>query len=198
MGSPALWAATSCPSPHPSSAIARLARQAAATSTCATRSLAAPAASPAAGRNCSRHPANLQQQQSKVGRKQQLWAAGHGGAAAPRPLRAQGAMALGRRWADAGAMAWAGGSAPARRLRSPPPLLHCSPAPSLRPPQGSPFYRIFAADARCPRDGRHLEQLGHFDPVPSASFIERGRRLGAAAAVALDACCAAVVHWQRC
>ncbi|KAL4856734.1 30S ribosomal protein S16-2 [Chlorella vulgaris] len=29
-----------------------------------------------------------------------------------------------------------------------------------------PFYRIFAADARCPRDGRHLEQLGHFDPIP--------------------------------
>ncbi|PRW60506.1 30S ribosomal S16 [Chlorella sorokiniana] len=29
-----------------------------------------------------------------------------------------------------------------------------------------PFYRIFAADARCPRDGRHLEQLGHYDPIP--------------------------------
>lgn len=22
------------------------------------------------------------------------------------------------------------------------------------------------ADSRCPRDGRHLEQVGHYDPVP--------------------------------
>mmetsp|Transcript_11433 Transcript_11433/g.25980 ORF Transcript_11433/g.25980 Transcript_11433/m.25980 type:complete len:109 (+) Transcript_11433:210-536(+) len=29
-----------------------------------------------------------------------------------------------------------------------------------------PFYRIYAADARAPRDGKHLENLGHFDPVP--------------------------------
>lgn len=32
--------------------------------------------------------------------------------------------------------------------------------------QNWPFYRIFVADSRCKRDGRHLEQLGHFDPVP--------------------------------
>ena len=32
--------------------------------------------------------------------------------------------------------------------------------------QNLPFYRIFAADARSPRDGRHLENLGYYDPVP--------------------------------
>jgi small subunit ribosomal protein S16 len=31
-----------------------------------------------------------------------------------------------------------------------------------------PFYRIFVADSRSPRDGRHLEVVGHFDPVPGA------------------------------
>lgn len=29
-----------------------------------------------------------------------------------------------------------------------------------------PFYRIFVADSRSPRDGRHLEVVGHFDPIP--------------------------------
>lgn len=29
----------------------------------------------------------------------------------------------------------------------------------------SPFYRIVAADSRSPRDGRHIEQLGVFDPT---------------------------------
>lgn len=28
-----------------------------------------------------------------------------------------------------------------------------------------PFYRIVAADARSPRDGRFLERLGHYDPL---------------------------------
>jgi hypothetical protein len=31
-----------------------------------------------------------------------------------------------------------------------------------------PFYRIFVADSRSPRDGRHLEVVGHFDPLPGA------------------------------
>lgn len=31
-----------------------------------------------------------------------------------------------------------------------------------------PFYRIFVADSRSPRDGRHLEVVGHFDPIPGA------------------------------
>lgn len=29
-----------------------------------------------------------------------------------------------------------------------------------------PFYRVFVADSRSPRDGRHLECVGHFDPIP--------------------------------
>ncbi len=28
----------------------------------------------------------------------------------------------------------------------------------------APFYRIVAADARSPRDGRFIEQLGTYDP----------------------------------
>lgn len=28
----------------------------------------------------------------------------------------------------------------------------------------SPFYRIVVADQRMPRDGRFIEQLGHYDP----------------------------------
>ena len=28
-----------------------------------------------------------------------------------------------------------------------------------------PFYRIVAASKKCPRDGRFLEQLGHYDPT---------------------------------
>ncbi len=28
-----------------------------------------------------------------------------------------------------------------------------------------PFYRIVAADSRSPRDGRYIEQLGHYDPM---------------------------------
>ena len=28
-----------------------------------------------------------------------------------------------------------------------------------------PFYRVVAADARSPRDGRCIEQLGYYDPM---------------------------------
>ena len=28
-----------------------------------------------------------------------------------------------------------------------------------------PFYRVVAADSRFPRDGRHLEVLGHYNPM---------------------------------
>ena len=31
-----------------------------------------------------------------------------------------------------------------------------------------PFYRIFVADSRSPRDGRHIEVVGHFDPITGA------------------------------
>ena len=30
-----------------------------------------------------------------------------------------------------------------------------------------PFYRINAMDTRSPRDGRVVEQLGHYDPIES-------------------------------
>ncbi len=29
----------------------------------------------------------------------------------------------------------------------------------------SPFYRIVVADSRSPRDGRFIEQVGHYNPV---------------------------------
>ncbi len=28
-----------------------------------------------------------------------------------------------------------------------------------------PFYRVIASDSRSPRDGRFIEQLGHYDPM---------------------------------
>ena len=28
-----------------------------------------------------------------------------------------------------------------------------------------PSYRIVVADSRCPRDGRCIEQIGHYDPM---------------------------------
>lgn len=28
-----------------------------------------------------------------------------------------------------------------------------------------PFYRVVAADRRCPRDGRHIEVLGYYNPM---------------------------------
>ena len=33
----------------------------------------------------------------------------------------------------------------------------------------SPFYRIVAADARSPRDGRFIEQIGTYDPTKDPS-----------------------------
>ena len=32
-----------------------------------------------------------------------------------------------------------------------------------------PFYRIVAADAKAPRDGRHLEILGTYNPLPTST-----------------------------
>ena len=35
-----------------------------------------------------------------------------------------------------------------------------------------PFYRVMAADSRSPRDGKHLEVLGYYNPLPgSLSFV---------------------------
>jgi len=41
----------------------------------------------------------------------------------------------------------------------------------------APFYRIVAADARAPRDGRFLEILGYYDPTkkPEVLHIKRDR-----------------------
>lgn len=34
-----------------------------------------------------------------------------------------------------------------------------------------PFYRVVAADKRCPRDGRHIEVIGHYNPMTQPSEI---------------------------
>lgn len=38
-----------------------------------------------------------------------------------------------------------------------------------------PFYRIVAADARAPRDGRFLEKLGTYDPTKNPSEVHLNR-----------------------
>lgn len=35
-----------------------------------------------------------------------------------------------------------------------------------------PFYRIVAAEARKPRDGRYLEIVGLYDPTKTPAFVE--------------------------
>lgn len=35
-----------------------------------------------------------------------------------------------------------------------------------------PFYRVVIADARSPRDGRFIEQIGTYDPMKSPSEIK--------------------------
>ncbi|KAM3360744.1 30S ribosomal protein S16-2, chloroplastic/mitochondrial isoform X1 [Capsicum galapagoense] len=32
--------------------------------------------------------------------------------------------------------------------------------------KNKPFYRVMAADSRSPRDGKHLEVLGYYNPLP--------------------------------
>lgn len=34
-----------------------------------------------------------------------------------------------------------------------------------------PFYRVVAASTEAPRDGRFIEQLGHYDPTPNPAVI---------------------------
>ena len=82
--------------------------------------------------------------------------------------------------AEARKRVWQGADGRRRLL---PPAAGCVP-PAQRPAaacaallltlQGVPFYRIFAADSRCPRDGKHLEQLGHYDPVPGGCSSSGG------------------------
>jgi len=35
----------------------------------------------------------------------------------------------------------------------------------------APFYRIVVADARTPRDGKTLEEIGYYDPTKSPSVL---------------------------
>uniref|UniRef100_A0A7N0TWW4 Ribosomal protein S16 n=1 Tax=Kalanchoe fedtschenkoi TaxID=63787 RepID=A0A7N0TWW4_KALFE len=41
--------------------------------------------------------------------------------------------------------------------------------------RNKPFYRVTAADSRCPRDGKHLEVLGYYNPLPGQ---DGGKRMG--------------------
>jgi small subunit ribosomal protein S16 len=34
-----------------------------------------------------------------------------------------------------------------------------------------PFYRLVVADSRSPRDGRFIESLGHYDPLPRPAAV---------------------------
>lgn len=34
-----------------------------------------------------------------------------------------------------------------------------------------PFYRIVAADSRSPRDGKFIDQLGHYDPTQNPALM---------------------------
>ena len=36
-----------------------------------------------------------------------------------------------------------------------------------------PFYKIVVADARCPRDGRFIERVGHYNPLLPKENVER-------------------------
>lgn len=38
--------------------------------------------------------------------------------------------------------------------------------------KGAPFYRIVVADARAPRDGAFIEELGTYDPTKDPSVIK--------------------------
>ncbi|KAK4772743.1 hypothetical protein SAY86_014518 [Trapa natans] len=41
--------------------------------------------------------------------------------------------------------------------------------------KNKPFYRLMAADSRSPRDGKHLEVLGYYNPLPGQ---DGGKRMG--------------------
>ena len=57
--------------------------------------------------------------------------------------------------------------------------------------RNAPGYRVFVADSRAPRDGRHLEVVGHFDPVPGArAFLFFARRRQAQPAPSAACACA--------
>ena len=35
-----------------------------------------------------------------------------------------------------------------------------------------PFYHIVVADSRAPRDGKFIEKLGYYDPIPDPAVVE--------------------------
>ncbi|XP_019197633.1 PREDICTED: 30S ribosomal protein S16-2, chloroplastic/mitochondrial-like isoform X1 [Ipomoea nil] len=41
--------------------------------------------------------------------------------------------------------------------------------------KNKPFYRVMAADGRSPRDGKHLEVLGYYNPLPGQ---DGGKQMG--------------------
>ena len=43
--------------------------------------------------------------------------------------------------------------------------------------KGAPFYRIVIADARAPRDGRFVEEVGFYDPTKKPSVIKIDQEL---------------------
>lgn len=45
--------------------------------------------------------------------------------------------------------------------------------------KGAPFYRIVIADARAPRDGRFVEEVGYYDPTKEPSVIKIDQELAA-------------------
>ena len=36
----------------------------------------------------------------------------------------------------------------------------------------APFYRIIVADSRSPRDGRFIEQIGHYNPMTDPAEVQ--------------------------
>lgn len=36
----------------------------------------------------------------------------------------------------------------------------------------APFYRVIVADARAPRDGRFIEEIGYYDPMTDPKTIQ--------------------------
>ena len=36
----------------------------------------------------------------------------------------------------------------------------------------APFYRIVVSDSHSPRDGRFVEEIGYYDPIPNPSIVK--------------------------